>query len=299
VFDSSISELQRGVQTIQQEIKNLDSILVAEAAAEAQKNSWTTWLLSPIYKKPEESEEEKARKDREKQERRIEKDMKERRLQLKKADLQQEEMKCRKAKEEVDAAIACDDQKIGAIHIRKWTREERLRREKERERQEKEKAEKERLAKIWKQQQEQRVKQEREAAEVRRKQQAEILAAQQKRQEEENRRWQKIIEEQARQDRERAAQYQRTARFDYDEPWTASCDHGEWWSKVQGRTACPECSDVWTYLLKCPGCEKKACPKCQAVIRPRLPRGAARLNRNTAPRLRTPSPDYTYTGYWD
>jgi hypothetical protein len=204
VFDSSISELQRGVQKIQQEIMNLDSILAAEAAAEAQKNSWTTWLLSPIYKKPEESEEEKARKDREKQERRIEKDMKERRLQMKKADLQQEEMKCRKAKEEVDAAIACDDQKIRAIHIRKWAREER------------------------------------EAAELWRKQQADILAAQQKGQEEENRRWQKIIEEQVKLGRERATQYQRTARFDYNEPWTASCDHGEWWSKVQGRTACPE-----------------------------------------------------------
>lgn len=44
-------------------------------------------MLSPIYKKAEDSEEEKARKDRERQERRIEKDMKERRLGLKKADL--------------------------------------------------------------------------------------------------------------------------------------------------------------------------------------------------------------------
>ncbi|KAF2027087.1 hypothetical protein EK21DRAFT_91855 [Setomelanomma holmii] len=72
VYDSAIYELQRGIRRLQQEIKNLDSILAPEAAPEAQKNSWTTSLMSPLYKKPEESEEDKARKDREKQERRIE-----------------------------------------------------------------------------------------------------------------------------------------------------------------------------------------------------------------------------------
>ena len=34
----------------------------------AQENSWVTWLLSPLYKKVEDSEEEKERKDRGRQE---------------------------------------------------------------------------------------------------------------------------------------------------------------------------------------------------------------------------------------
>lgn len=54
---------------------------------DAQKNGWGTWLLLAMYKKVEECEEEKARKDRERQERRIEKDLNERRLVSKKADL--------------------------------------------------------------------------------------------------------------------------------------------------------------------------------------------------------------------
>ena len=42
-----------------------------------------------------------------------------------------------------------------------------------------------------------------------------------------------------------------------------------WWSKVHGHTNCPECGELWTYLLECPGCQMSACPKCQAAIRKR------------------------------
>lgn len=171
-FDSSIVELQIGIRHLEQEINNLDSVFAAEAAIEAQKNSWRTWLLSLISKKAEDTEEEKARKDRERQERRIEKDMKERRLVLKKADLKREENLSRKAKEEIDAADLGDDGKIRAIQVRIWARETR-------EKQEREKVERERKAKFWKQQQEQREKWEREAAEALRKQQAEKRAAEQ------------------------------------------------------------------------------------------------------------------------
>jgi len=50
-------------------------------------------LLSSIYKKAEDSEEEKARRERERQEKRIEKDMNERRLESKKADLKNRKMR--------------------------------------------------------------------------------------------------------------------------------------------------------------------------------------------------------------
>jgi len=147
---------------LEQEIKNLDSIVAAEAAEEAQKNSWGNWLLSPIYKKAEDSEEEKARKDRERQERKIEKDMKERRLGLKKADLKKEESLLRKAKEVVDAADLVENEKIRVIQDRIRARETWARQERER-------VERERIARSWKQQQEQREKREREAAEALRK----------------------------------------------------------------------------------------------------------------------------------
>jgi hypothetical protein len=111
---------------LEQEIKNLDSIVAAEAAEEAQKYSWGPWLLSPIYKKAEDSEEEKARRDRARQERRIEKDMKQRRLGLKTADLKKEESLLRKAKEEADAEDLVDNKKIQVIQdwIRIWKQQQ-------------------------------------------------------------------------------------------------------------------------------------------------------------------------------
>jgi hypothetical protein len=269
-------ELQRGIRRLEHEIKNLDSILAAEAATEARKNGWTTWFLSPIYKKVEDSEEEKARKDRGRQERRIEKDMKERRLESKKVDLKTQESLLRKGQKEFDAAELGDDSKIGAIHAGIRNRENR-------ERQEREKAEQERLAKIYRQQQEQREEmlrklqadrraaeqkrheeeiKRREAAEALRKQQAEKREAEQKRRDETERLWQYT----------HTNSTTRNTRHTY----TLNCRHDGWWPKVQGRTACPECNEVWTYLLRCPGCEMKACPKCQATIRPRQNRGVPR-----------------------
>lgn len=123
---------------MEQEIRNLDSIFASEAAAEAWKNSWGAWLLSPIYKKAKESEEEKERKDRDRQERKMEKDMKERRLEWNKADLKTQENLLQKAKEEVDAADRCDDEKIRVIQARICARENL-----ERERQERESGERE------------------------------------------------------------------------------------------------------------------------------------------------------------
>jgi hypothetical protein len=288
-FDSSIFELQRDIRRLEQEIKNLDSIVAAEAAENAQKNSWGTWLLSPIYKRAEDSEEEKARKDRKRQERRIEKDMKERRLDLKKADLKKEESLSRQAKEEVDAADLVDNGKIRVLKGRIWARETR-------EREERERAERETRARIWKQQQEQWEKLEREASEALRKQEAEERAAEQRRQEEQARMWQKIIDDNTKNGREQFA-HVFTAEGSPRQASTSACRHDGWWPKVQGRTACPECHEIWTYLLRCPDCKMKACPRCQSKIRSRIPRSAARTNRRAPPKVRTPSPVWLYDDY--
>ena len=287
-FDSSIFELQRGIRQLEQEIKNLVSIFDAEAAIEAQKNSWRTWLLSSISKKAEDTEEEKARKDRERQERRIEKDMKERRLGLKKAELKREEDLSRKAKKEIDVADLGDENKIQMIQASVRAREFR-------QRQEREIAERERKAKIWKQQQEEREKREREAADTLRKQQAEKRAAEQKRQEE-TRRWQDIFKHEAGKYQEQHT-HPNLPKGSTRQAYTSACCHDGWWSKVQGRTACPKCDEVWTYLLRCPGCQMKACPRCQAVLRPRKHGYATRTNRKAPPQQRTPSPGFNYD-YW-
>lgn len=248
-FDSSIFALQRDIRQLEKEIKAFDTTVAAEVATNAQKNSWGTWLLSSIYKKAEDSEQEKARKDREMQEKRIAKDMKERRLRLRKVALKKEEGLLRKAKEEIGAADMVDDEKIRVIQHGIRVREILERRFRERQ-------EEERRQKFRKQQQEQWEERERHAAAVWRKQQAEERAADQKRKEEYARIWQR-----------------RTGQASTS-TCTSTCNHGSWWPKVQGRTACPECHDIWTYLLECPGCKMKACPKCQGAIRRRI--GATR-----------------------
>lgn len=48
---------------------------------------------------------------------------------------------------------------------------------------------------------------------------------------------------------------------------SAKCYHQDWWSKVEGRTECPQCG-TWRYhFLKCPECKTKACAKCKDGIR--------------------------------
>jgi hypothetical protein len=291
-FDSSIFELQRDIRRLKQDIQNLDSIVTAEAAEEAKKNSWGVWLLSPIYKKAEVSHEEKVRKDIERQERKIEKDMKERRLGLKKAELEKEENLLRKGMKEVDAADLVDNGKIRAIQDRIRARETRERQEREmqqererqkrerqererreRERQERERMERERVAAILKQRQEEAEKAQRERME-RERAHMERIAAIRKRQEKHARHGQKTYDEYM-------EQHHSTAEGSTFQASKILCGHDGWWPKVQGREPCPECRVIWTYLLQCPSCKMKACPKCQAVIRPRSTRGI--------PRVRTPS----------
>ena len=283
----------------------METIAAAEAAAEAQKNSWGTWILSPLYKKAEETEEEKARKDRARQERRIEKDLKERRLDLKKAELKKEEGLLATAKKEVDTANLIDDGKIQVLQNRIWAREakereERARVERERlakiwqeQQEQQEKLERERLARFQKQQQEQREqreKREREAAEALRKRQAE----QRKRDEEEAKKRQKSMDDTFKNPHKQKPHVKPPKPSTHTSTW---CRHEGWWPKVQGRKPCPECGDIWTYLLQCPGCNMEACPKCQSTIRPPLRRGAARTVLRERPRVRTPSPDY-YDSYF-
>jgi len=297
-LEPPIFELQRTIRRLEQEIKNIASIEAAERAAEASKNSWGTWILSPLYKKVEESEEEKSRKDRDRQERRIEKDLKERRLSLQKAELLKKEDQMEEAKKSIDAENLRNDQSIEALEARKRSREEHARRQKEREEQERlakirrEQAEQqartwkeqqEAQAKIWRQQQEQREKAAQKAREDFLKAQAEAEAARAARQQPYERLY-------------RNTRHDLPPGFTSNSPrpsYTSACDHGGWWDKVHGRTDCPKCHDVWNYLLQCPGCQTKACPKCQSDMRPRFQRHHGRTNRRGAQRPRSPSP-YAY-----
>nr|POE68489.1 dnaj like subfamily b member 12 [Quercus suber] len=164
-LEASIFELQRTIRRVEQEIKNLASIAAAEAAEQARKNSWGTWLLSPLYKTVEESEDDKTLKDRHRQERKIERDLKERRLGVQRTCLQDEERDLEQARQDNEDVSRRCDQDLQVIQARAQERENRARWERER-------VEAERLAKIRKEQQERAERAAQEAREALRKEQA-------------------------------------------------------------------------------------------------------------------------------
>ncbi|KAK5626289.1 hypothetical protein RRF57_002004 [Xylaria bambusicola] len=282
IFESLIFEMHREIRRLEQEIKTLVDMAATVKAEEAWDKSWRAWILSPIYKQAQLTDEDKARKERQNQERRIEIDMKERRLEVKKKELEKQERLLKNGQAEIDCADQNDDLRVRRLRD---VIDARLAREREA----REKARQEELARIWKKKQEEREKQEREAAEKRKQQFEKEMAEAQKRYEDQRAAAQKWREEQAK----KAQQ----SSFDYDQPFPSAagaCLHDGWWPKVQGRTSCPKCHVIWTYLLQCPGCQMKACPKCQATIRPR------RRNRQPPPRPERSGADYDYSDfYWE
>lgn len=160
------------------------------------------------------------------------------------------------------------------LQDRLWARETR-------ERQASERTEREELARFCRQQQEQLEKQAKEATEALRNQQVE----KQKCQEEWEREWQNGVNDESR------TQQQHT-RFNvldgnHNQTHSLACRHDCWWPEVKSHTFCPVCHEAWAYLLQCPSCEMKACPRCQSTIRPR---------KRVINRLKTSSPDY-YADY--
>ncbi|KAK5687964.1 hypothetical protein LTR17_026612 [Elasticomyces elasticus] len=309
-FDSAVFELQRDIRQLEQKIRNLDSIIAAEAAVEAQKNSWSTWVLSPVYKKVEDTEDEKARKDIERQEKKMERDMKERRLDSKKADVKKKELLLSKAKAFIDAADRSEDEKLLAIRAGQAARDDWERKVKERDERERlaeirrqkeqhgerQRVERERLEKALRRdevQRQERQRTEEAAAELSRQRDAEKRAAEQRGQAEESRRRQKMLDDEARRRRRFDTQY-KSPSSSTRQVYSSTCLQGGWWDKAQGRKACPECHEVWPYLLECPGCAVKACPKCQKDMRPRMPHGQANTTRKESSKMTTPSPDFDY-----
>ena len=235
-FESTICRIRKEMELLEREIGILKSVETAEAAVEAWERSWTMWLLSPVYKKLALGEDDRARNDRARQERKMQKNLKERILDAKKTALDREESSLHKAKRDFETANSGDDRRLRVIAGRiseRRTREALAARA----------AEEERVEKLRRQQ-----------------------AAQQR---ELERRQREIIEqEELRRHHERFAH---TAFPEYGrrQTHTSICRHEGCWPKAQGRRACPKCGDIWTYLLECPSCQTRACPKCQHGMRSR------------------------------
>lgn len=171
VYDDAIFELERKIRKLQAAIRELENEQKAEDAKEAEKNSWTTWMWSPFYGKPVETEEEKQTKGRERIDRMHTTRFKERELGEKDEELRRWEEQLREKEREKISADEADDtaravfeRKRERVRMEKERMEREAREKAQRERMEKERIEREARQKAWREQQE-RERIEREARE--------------------------------------------------------------------------------------------------------------------------------------
>jgi hypothetical protein len=302
-YDDTIFELKREIRKLQAATRAFEQKEKAERDEEKAKNSWTRWILNPIYGKPVETEEEKRKKDKARIDRLHSMRFKERELARKDEELRMWEERLRVKEKEKEAGDQKDDINRSALEGRVYQKKEKARREKERlekeaierlhrERMEKErvervareKAQKELQEKLWREWQER-------DAEVKRRRKEADEAKRRKGQEEmeEIERIYRIMREQRTfegfQDeipREEAARSfgrpMHKTKSDQASPINtgftsctrSSCLHEGWWDKIEGRSTCERCAvSHHGYLLQCPGCKMKACASCQQLLRPR------------------------------
>jgi hypothetical protein len=281
IYDDAIFELNRDIRKLQTAIRDIDSIGIAEAAEEAAAKSWSRWILSPLYKKPVETEELKERKMRERIQRLHNKSFKETCLERNKKELLTQKGLLKQKQEEFEDFNRRDDRA-------KYEIEERIRLRRLREQMEKERAEQEARDKAWRA----RMRQEREWEEKARKERElrEKLERDRRMKEYVERKKKEEAEEAARAKREeeiRKAKIEKVKKMREEALRVAKaakekrrpCIHDGWWPKAEGWMACENCSETYRYLLKCPNCSLKACASCQRKLRPQK-RNRDRVNAN-------------------
>jgi hypothetical protein len=276
IHQSSISKIQRRVKRFEQAIDDLAKIAADEAAAEERKNSRSTRIPSRLHE-VEESEKVVTEKERARQERRIEKEMTEQRLEAVKARLATAETSMRTSEAKVRTADWKDEMMIQDLHYRIQRREHR-------EQQQRKSAARKVREEQMRKQQEDWEKAQREAKEPWWKQQQADRIAEQIHLKEEPKRWEEHLAD-------LEAWHERAA------PRRANCCHGGWWPKVETRAACPECDQVWNFLLECPECSMRACAKCQAEVRPTYQYQGKTHKRRAQPRVPVPNSGYGFE--WD
>jgi hypothetical protein len=326
-LDDEIGELKREGQKLRDAIGRFEEITKAEDAEKAAENSWATWLLSPVYKRPIETEQEKEQKARDRLQRVHAKSFKERDLKKIEEKLKEKEAIFARLRQEFDNANKKDDaaratieERIRSIRTRELLEKMRIERE-ERERVRKEQLEKERVEqekrhRFWMEQREkERVEQEKRDRfwrEQREKKEREAAKAEQER-------LKKIPEQAKKKAAEAAAREKREELLNRAGRRTnrsgqevnietfhssastfnaagGSCLHDGWWTKVEGRRACSRCSITYGYLLECPGCQMKACASCQQDLRPpKRNRSGMNSSKTRRHSTKTPHTEYSYT----
>ena len=235
---------------------------------EKQRNSWWTYLASPIYGKVEETEAQKQERDTNCLNRGASKRIKGSELAEKEARLRRMQEELRNVNDKIAAEKrTAEDEKRRVeeeARARKVKMEEELRAHRLRTEQEAQaramQEMRERMAKMRRE----RAESERIAREAREANEAlERAAAERRRQE---------AEETARAMRRKAEEMVRKARKTRNERSgvraKSTCGHDRFWPKIEGIQQCGNChAEQRRFAFQCPGCKLVACASCRQSLR--------------------------------
>ena len=274
-YDGDIFEANRVVRRLVADLKRLQDQDDEEKRKEKERNSWWTYMTSPIYSKPKETEIEKQERENKRLQRLASRSIKENELTQRNAKLQS----LQDALQDVSSKIAAVKKKEeDEARVQAAKRQERLRKEQEakRLREEEEMCEaRTRWAKMQEDRAAQAAKEAREAAQER------VRKATDERRKAES------------EERARAARVAEAARKAQDQPhgtfqpetpsYRASrasrashasasnettCRHDKFWTKIEGSHLCSNCHSTQRHFaFQCPGCRKIACASCRRSLR--------------------------------
>lgn len=263
-YDNDIFELSRVIRKLVADLKRLQDQDDNDIRKERERNSWWTYLASPINGRVEETEQQKQERETNRLNRGASK-------RIKGSELAERETKLQRLQDalnDVNGKIAVEKKKVKdeKRRVEEEARASRLKMEQEA----RVRAMREMREKMVQAQKERAAKEAREAQAARERlealeklERARVAAAAERRRKEAEERAQTIRRA------EEAAKKAEKARGDRSGVTTKStCRHERFWPKIEGRQLCSKCHAVQSrFVFQCPGCRMVACASCRQSLR--------------------------------
>ena len=291
-YQGNVFEANRRAKRLTVEIARLQGLDDEDLRKEKERNSWMTYLLSPIYGRIQETEEEKQYREVERLQRVASRSIKEKELAREEGQLQRFKDLLKRTNDKIDAENKRKNDERREAEARQRAAEVKKQAE-QRATEAKKQAEFEKLQSELK-----RAEQERRWAEMlRRQQEADQIAREQReqREREEAAAWEALkkvleTERKAKAAKEEEQRHQEsfpkpprygTGHMD-NTVRTPSCNHKKFWQRINGAQACSHCHQHQRrFVFQCPDCKMRACANCRQSLRgenKRPGRGAGRTN---------------------
>ncbi len=260
-YDGDIFEANRVVRRLVADLKRLQDQDDEELRKERERNSWWTYMTSPIYSKPKETEIEKQERENKRLQRLASRSIKENELNQRKAKLQSLQDALQDVSSKI-AAVKKKEEDEARVQAAKW--QERLRKEQEAKRLQEEEEMREARTRWAKMQEDRAAQAAKEAHEAAQERVRKATDERRKAEAEERARAARVAEA------ARKAQDQRHSTFQPETPsYRASrasrasasnettCRHDKFWTKIEGSHLCSNCHSTQRHFaFQCPGCRR-------------------------------------------